>query len=131
MEFNLLHRDAILTDVQNLKIHFTPLEATLYYFFLKYPRGIKADSLGDYEGELYEIYSRCAVFSGGKATLRRSIKAMTDPLENSLYEKLSKIRAKFEKALGDELAGHYVIRKKDRSGKYKINIDRKLVFLID
>jgi hypothetical protein len=61
------------------------------------------------------------------AAMRNSIRALTDPLENSLNEKISRIKSKFTRALGPELATHYYIAKERNETAYKIKIDRELV----
>jgi hypothetical protein len=129
MRFNLVHRKAIMTDIQDMKISLTPLEATIYYFFLRHPEGIILNHLQDHEEELYRIYSKCSVANSDNniAAMRNSIRALTDPLENSLNEKISRIKSKFTRALGPELATHYYIAKERNETAYKIKIDRELV----
>ena len=129
MRFNLVHRKAIMTDIQDMKISLTPLEATIYYFFLRHPEGIILNRLQDHEEELYRIYSKCSVANSDNniAAMRNSIRALTDPLENSLNEKTSRIKSKFTRALGPELATHYYIAKERNETAYKIKIDRELV----
>jgi plasmid maintenance system killer protein len=133
IQFNLLHRKAILTDIQDMSIRLTPLEATVYYFFLKHPEGIVLNRLDEHEEELYSIYSRCSVANSDNniAAMRNSIRALADPLENSLNEKISKIKAKFIRALGAEMASHYYIARDNGSQQYAIKIDRQLVSYIN
>ncbi len=133
MVFNLLHRKAVLTDIQNLTIRLTPLEAAIYYLFLQKPEGILLNRLDQYEKQLYQIYSKCSVANSDNniAAMRNSIKSLVNPLENSLNEKISRIKSKFIKTLGEELAAHYIIVKNNNSQTYSISIDRSLVTLKD
>jgi len=131
--FNLLQRKVIMQDIQNLTIHLTPLEATVYYLFLKYPGGLLLNRLDEYEDEMYQIYGKCSVANGDNniAAMRNRIRTLVDPLKNSLNEKLSRIRRRFIADLGKELAQHYVIHRDESDGVYKIDIDRALVKLVD
>jgi len=133
LEFNLLQKKAVMLDIQNLTIRLSPLETTVYYFFLKRPDGVELKNLDEHTGELYRIYSKCSVASSDNniAAMRNSIDALVNPLENSLNEKISRIKSKFSKELGDELAQHYLIHRDEHNGRYKIDIDRKLVKLVE
>ncbi len=132
MRFNLLHRKAIMLDIQNMTISLTPLEATIYYFFLKNNEGIKITDIYKYEQELFDIYGSCSVANSDNniAAMRNSIEALIAPLENSLNEKISKIKSKFIKYLGREMAENYYIYKDKINLKHKIRIDIKLVELV-
>jgi len=132
MRFNLLHRKAIMLDIQGMTISLTPLEATIYYFFLKNNEGVKITDFYKYEQELFDIYGSCSVANSDNniAAMRNSIKALIDPLENSLNEKISKIKSKFIKYLGKEMAENYYIYKDKTNLKPRIRIDRNLVELV-
>jgi hypothetical protein len=132
MRFNLLHRKAIMLDIQGMTISLTPLEATIYYFFLKNNEGVKITDFYKYEQELFDIYGSCSVANSDNniAAMRNSIKALIDPLENSLNEKISKIKSKFIKYLGQEMAENYYIYKDKTNLKHRIRIDRNLVELV-
>ena len=129
--FNLRQRKIIFTDLQDMIVRLTPLEATLYYFFLTHPDGIQLNRLSEYEMELYRIYQKCSVANSDNniAAMRNSIKAMVDPLENSLNEKISKIKSKLINALGNDLAGFYFIAKNNDTLKYEILLSRELLTL--
>ncbi len=95
----------------NLEIRMTPLEKTLYLFFMRYPEGIHLTSLVEYKSELQEIYASISSL-GSLEEMRQSIDDMCNSLNNSTSEKMAKIKGHFEKALGKELAKHYYIQGK-------------------
>jgi hypothetical protein len=129
--FNLVQRKIIFEDLQNMIVRLTPLEAVLYYFFLTHPDGIPLNRLSEYETELYRIYQKCSVANSDNniAAMRNSIKALVNPLENSLNEKFSRIKSKLTAALGVDLAGYYYIAKDNESSKYRMLFNRRLLTL--
>jgi len=116
----------VLIDLDNNKVKLTPLERTLYHFFIRHQEGIKQIHLADYKDELKSLYLE---FSGqaNLANITNSINMLIDVQENSFQEKLSKIRRKFQDVLGDD-GGYkkYVIIKYEDE-RYAIKIDRSLI----
>ena len=130
--FNLVQRKIIFKDLQDLLVRLTPLEATIYYFFLTHPDGLPLNRLSEYENELYRIYQKCSVANSDNniAAMRNSIKALVSMWDNSLNEKISRIKSKLIKALGADLASYYYIaRMNDEKMNYGIMIDRDLLTL--
>ncbi len=132
MLFNLVQRKAQLVDMPSMTVRFTPLEATIYYFFLQHEEGLALNEMYRYENELFNIYAKCSVANSDNniAAMKDSINILVDPLENSLNEKISKIKSKFIKVLGKDVAAFYYILKDTETGNYKVDIDRSLVEII-
>jgi hypothetical protein len=97
-----------LPDFGNIEIKLRPLEKALYYLFLKHPEGIFLSSLSDHRQELYRIY-RGLSSMGMMEEMRERIDDMTNALNNSASEKISRIKRVFEEGIGNELAKHYYI----------------------
>ena len=93
-----------------------PLVKAVYILFLKHPEGIAFKSLPDYYTELRGIYQNIKGSKLGVIT-EKSIEDLTNPLNNSINEKCSRIRAAFLKEMDDIVAKHYYITGK--SGEKK------------
>lgn len=114
-----------LTDYQNKEVKMTPLPKALFLLFLNHPEGILFKELADYREELMEIYQTISLRENiDKA--RKSIEDMTDPLNNSINEKCSTIRAAFLNVVSDDLAVNYYITGQRGEAK-RIMLDRELV----
>ncbi len=105
----------ILTE-SNKEIMMEPLVKAVYILFLKHPEGIAFKSLSDHKEELLDIYRN---IRGGRVGVlaEKSVNDVTDPLNNSINEKCSRIRAAFLKEMDDVVAKHYYITGK--SGEKK------------
>ena len=115
----------ILPDYGNIEIKLTPLEKTLYLLYLRYPEGIAYQELIDHKHELTEIYSKLAK-TGTTQEIEIKIAALTNPTDSSTPEKVSKIKTKFNSALGEDNAVNYIISG-ERGEKKKINLNRELI----
>jgi hypothetical protein len=126
--FNLRRKELIFSDIENLKLHLNPLQATLFYFFLVHKRGVHINKLDKYEDELYRIYSKCSN-QGSLASMKNSIDELVDTASGSFLQKKSRLNKKLKEALGADLAEHYKIDRIGRDYPFKIKIDRELVTL--
>lgn len=97
-----------LPDFGNIEIKLRPLEKTLYLFYLNHPEGIGLSYLRGKREELYEIYQSLSSI-GDLFEMRKRIDEITNITSNSAAEKISKIKAAFVKAVGDDLAKNYYI----------------------
>lgn len=102
------HHKLLLPEFGQIEIKLRPLEKALYYLFLDHPDGIFISSLSDYRQELYAIYSRLSN-TGMLQEMKGRIDDMTNALNNSASEKISRIKRVFEEAIGHELAKNYYI----------------------
>jgi hypothetical protein len=114
-----------LPDFGNIEIKLRPLEKTLFFLYLRHPAGIGLSFLCDYKNELYEIYTSLSSI-GDLYEMRNRIDEMVNITSNSAVEKISKIKAAFVKAIGDELAKSYYIQGGNGEVK-KMELDRGLV----
>lgn len=97
-----------LTDYQNMEVEMNPLSKTVYFLFLRHPRGIFLRHLSFYRDELAEIYK---LLSGRSSLddMLESVKRLSDPSDNSIYEKCSRVKRAFLKNLSDDIARNYYI----------------------
>lgn len=115
----------ILTDYGNVVVKLNPLETTLYTLFLRHSEGIPLSCLVDHRDELRDIYA-CLSHSGMMAEVNNRVQGLVDVNSNSASEKISKIKQRFTKAIGAELAEHYIIKGGDGCAK-GISLQRSLV----
>jgi hypothetical protein len=77
--------------------------------FINHPKGIALNSLQDHKGELLFAYQKIS----GRPNLeemQRTIHLLTDYLDGELSTNISRIKSKFKKALGEEMAQNYFIQ---------------------
>ncbi|MET0243300.1 MAG: hypothetical protein ABW174_07520 [Flavitalea sp.] len=98
----------LLPDFGNIEIRLTPLEKTLYHFFLAHPEGVLLTHLVDHKEELVKLYFRFTN-TGELPKIYKSIDDLVDNTSNSANEKLSKIKKAFVSAIGAELAEQYIV----------------------
>jgi len=114
------------TDLPNCELRLTPLEKTVFLFFLRHEAGVSFNEMDAFEKELFEIYSELNP-NMEEAKAWKSIRQMVNPqTENSLNEKISKIKNKIIQLVGDEMSEFYVISG-NRNEKKRIGLDRSLV----
>lgn len=115
----------LLEDLSSYEVRLTPIERTIYLFFLESDQGYNLTDLNDHKDQLYNLYIRFSSFSN-LAAIRNSIDDLVDITSNSLSEKISSIKRKFIHAVGEELAEYYYI-KGPRGERKSIAIDRRFV----
>jgi hypothetical protein len=114
-----------LPDFGNIEIKLRPLEKALFHLYLNHPEGIGLSFLCDHKEELYGIYANLSSI-GDLVEMKGRIDDIVNVTRNSAAEKISKIKAAFVKAIGEELAKHYYIHGGNGELK-KINLNRDLV----
>lgn len=118
--------DIFLPDYKGgMTICMTPLMKTIYLFFLRHTEGVAIKDLPDYRTELMTIYGRVSNVSD-RERQENSVEQLVHPFNNSINEKLSKIKKGFIDMMPPELAAFYYIFG-SRACARKIQIDRKLV----
>ena len=115
----------ILSDYNNKEIVMRPLPKAVFLLFLKHPEGIMFKRMLEWREELLELYCRCSGREPDEE-IRQSVDKLTDPLNNSLNEKCSRIREAFLREMDDSIASHYYITG-DRATPKCIQLDRELV----
>ena len=115
----------ILPDYNNLEIKMAPLPKAVYFLFLEYPQGIPFKHLFLYTNRLMSIYKNVSNRENWDSMLI-SINAITDPTNNSINEKCSRIREAFLREFDESIAENYFITGESATPK-KILLDRRLV----
>ena len=115
----------ILLPDYNKEIELSPLQKTVFIFFLLREEGILFKDLPKYKKELMDIYSKISNRTSLE-TIQKSVTDLANPYSNSMSEKCSRIREAFMKSLDKRLAEHYCIRG-GRNGLKRIPLDRMLV----
>jgi hypothetical protein len=98
-----------LPDFGNIEIRLTPMELTLFMFFLKYPEGIYLSDLKNHKDELEELYME-TTHSGSRQERIGRINRLINLSTNYVSIQMTRIKKAFEEALGPELAKHYYIQ---------------------
>lgn len=90
------------------EIRMTPLQKTLYIFYLRHPEGVEFKMLSVYYTELLEIYK---VLSNREDFEKQneSIRMLVDVTDNAINEKCSRIKEAFLKVTDDFVAKNYYI----------------------
>lgn len=114
-----------LKEYEMREVVMAPLPKALFLLFLRHPEGILFKELRDYRDELLSIYKNVTTHEDLSRAMV-SINAMTDPLNNSVNEKCSRIRAAFLEVIADDIADNYYITGFKGEPK-KIRLDRSLV----
>ena len=129
MEVRSIYRRIYLTDMEDFMVKLTPLERTVYLFFLDHPEGIHHNSFFEHKEALHEIYIWLSKASTDTtiAAMHNSIDKLCNTLDNSLSEKISKANRKFVDAVGEDMAQHYMILRDPETERHKIALDRKLL----
>jgi hypothetical protein len=121
-------KNIYVPEMGMLKINLTPLERAVYLLFLNHPEGIRLSEMGQYKSELTELVNRFSR-SDDQNEINQSILSLCQIDSNSLSEKLARIRQKFNKHLGEEMAAQYLVLGPN-GGLKKIEIDRSNVSVV-
>lgn len=116
----------IVLTKYHIEILMTPLPKAVFLLFLKHPEGIMFSYLPDFREELLAIYKKVKGPLFNETEARRSIWDVTDPLNNSINEKCSRIREAFVSQFDEHLAQYYFVVGK-RGEPKKIALPRNLV----
>lgn len=107
------------------EIKMEPIVKAVYLLFLMHPEGITFKYLPDYREELADIYQKIKPF-GLTGRAAKSIENVTDPRDNSINEKCSRIRAAFQSEVDPTLLDMYAISGKSGEAK-KVTLPRDLI----
>lgn len=117
--------EILLPDYSSGPIEMSPLPKAVFLLFLKYEEGFYFKELIDYNEELKIIYSKITNRKNSDI-ICASIDKITDPTQNAINEKCSRIREAFLKKVDERIAKRYYITG-CRGEKKKIILDRALV----
>jgi hypothetical protein len=112
----------VLPEMGMLQIGLSPTERAVYLLFLNHPEGIRLAEMGEYKAELRGILNKVSP-SDSRETIEGQLENLCEYNSNSLSEKMSRIKRKFDDKLGSAMAEHYYI-KGPNGGIKKIDLDR-------
>lgn len=97
----------ILQDY-NKEVVLTPVHKALYILFLNHEEGIEFKDLSDYAEELRRLYKLVSP-SSDSAKIDESVSRLTDPTDNAINEKCSRIKAAFASLMDEYTLNYYMI----------------------
>lgn len=121
------NRNIYFIDLGNAELKLSPLEKTVYLLFLENPEGLHLNEIYIHQKRMESLYSQLGN-ARSLPELKNSIGQLADPTENSVSEKISRIRNKIVRLIGEDLAPHYIIEG-PRAERKKIALDRNLVLI--
>lgn len=97
-----------LVDYGNKEVELQPVHKAVYLLFLAHPEGIEFKQLGDYRDELTRYYMATAKMMD-KAKIIEGVEHLTNPLDNAINEKCSRIKKVFLDMTNEYVASYYII----------------------
>lgn len=114
--------DILFPELNNRNVVLTPLEKVVYFLFLRIPEGLHLSEVGKYQDWMKGMYSKLAI-TRSRLQINKHIRALCDSSDNSISEKISRIRLKLEALGGRAFADRFSV-KGERGGVKRIHIDR-------
>ena len=112
----------ILAGDKPVEVEMEPLVKAVYLLFLSHPEGIVLKFLPDYRKELTALYLLLRPH-GLTDRVKKSINDVTNPTQNSINEKCTRIRKIFSALLPKSVARYYAISGKRGEAK-KVDLVR-------
>lgn len=98
----------LLPDIGNVEVDLQPVHKAVYLLFLNHPEGIEFKHLSEYKTELLQWYRKTAkMMDLGK--IEESVDHLTNPLDNAINEKCSRIKRAFLDVMDEYSASYYII----------------------
>jgi hypothetical protein len=97
----------ILED-DGVEVELQPVHKAVYLLFLAHPEGIEFKRLADYRQELTGYYLKTARWMD-REKVEESVNHLTDPLDNAINEKCSRIKKAFMELMDEYRASYYII----------------------
>lgn len=97
----------ILADYDK-EVVMTPVHKALYILFLNHEEGIEFKDLADHREELRRIYGQTAPATD-QAKIEDTVCRLTDPTDNAINEKCSRIKAAFGCLMDEYTLNYYMI----------------------
>ena len=98
----------LLPDLGNVEVDLQPVHKAVYLLFLNHPEGIEFKHLSEYKDELRQWYRKTAkMMDLGK--IEESVVHLTNPLDNAINEKCSRIKRAFLDVMDEYAASYYII----------------------
>jgi hypothetical protein len=117
-----INLDVFIEDGELFKIPLTPLEKVVYLLFVCNIDGIAINNLAKYQDWMNFVYSKIAATKSPLIS-SKSIQQLTNPIDNSISEKISRVRSKIKK-LTSHIASTTCSIEGPRGGKRQITISR-------
>lgn len=116
----------LLPDYGNREVLLSPIHKALYLLFLNHPEGIEFKNLVDHREELFALYRKIGNrIDPDKIT--ETVNRLTNPLDNALNEKCSRIKAAFSDLMDEYQADYYIINshiKRHQGSSMKLRFER-------
>ena len=90
------------------EVELQPVHKAVYLLFLAHPEGIEFKRLADYRAELTELYMKTARWMD-REKIVESVDKLTNPLDNAINEKCSRIKKAFMDLMDEYRASYYII----------------------
>ena len=98
----------LLPDIGNVEVDLQPVHKAVYLLFLNHPEGIEFKHLSEYKDELRQWYRKTARMMDS-AKIDDSVDHLTNPLDNAINEKCSRIKRAFLDVMDEYSASYYII----------------------
>lgn len=98
----------LLMDRGNLEIDLQPVHKAVYLLFLAHPEGIEFKRLAEYRDELTAYYMKTARLMD-KQKIVESVAHLTNPFDNAINEKCSRIKSVVNSLMDEYSACYYII----------------------
>lgn len=98
----------LLPDFGNVEVDLQPVHKAVYLLFLNHPEGIEFKRLVEYRDELRRWYRMTARLMDNEK-IEESILHLTNPLDNAINEKCSRIKRAFMEVMDEYHAYYYII----------------------
>ena len=97
-----------LVDYGNVEIELNPVHKAVYLLFLNHPEGIEFKKLSNYRDELLRYYMTTAKMMD-KEKIIEGVDHLTDPMDNAINEKCSRIKKTILSMMDVYSASYYYI----------------------
>ncbi len=100
----------LLTDYHDLEVKMDVLSKVIFILFLRHSEGIAYRDLGDHKDEMMQIYYKLT-HRYDMAGIEESIDRLCNTVEeNSIHEKVSRIKRAFINVVDEDIASQYYIK---------------------
>lgn len=98
----------LLVDYDNREVEMQPVHKAVYLLFLSHPEGIEFKRLSEHTNELRQWYRRVAP-NVEQGRIDDAVARLTNPLDNAINEKCSRIKGIFMSMMDEYTASYYII----------------------
>ena len=109
-----------------IEVQLSPVHRAVYLLFLRHKEGIEFKRLSEYHDELLSIYDHICP-EGDKDKMRETVERLTNPLDNAINEKCSRIKSAFTSLMDDYSASYYIISSQSEQIDLHLRADGSVV----